>query len=730
MQWLSSTLGRKNSNTQQPQQQRQQQLQQQQQQQQQPHNPIIEEEEDQQYEHDHDEYDYDDDGYDHDEYGHDHGGDDDEYDERVVAVDDDVPPPGVGRPGPPPPPTVGPPPTTGPPISSSSTTATTTPPRNLSDLTRPKRPIDPVFRSGVQYATFSKGGGGGRGQPSHQAPSSTSSSINVFIPSSKVAAVPASSLEGVVDEEEIENYDDEDEGGESMQQQHQKRQVEENPMEEGDTYYGGEDIDDGDNNAPPVGPGTETETETFEKQEQEGDPHYYYHHHNHDEIGPTAEEDDGKNYTNNYYNGQHSGPDQSQYDENMEGGGDRDVLEEEGGRTYEASNALKREFDVSQPGQAQGYNINKEEEGYDGINNGDGGPDDDKECNSRGDHYISDDGTDDDDDDDDQYEYDVDNVDRSMVDHTDENGQEKKDSSENIVAVPEEDADVNPPSTPAAAAGDDTSTSYETPARSQQQHELQIAVEEEKPTPSSRFVFLSDQKRLPTDLRRLQERTLKRRRELLTRMHDLDCQAARLASQLADEQMDFHLAIHDSFERTVQRPLTSAMERITIDKDSSSNPMIVRSLERRLCDIDVGMTRHVHETMCEAKRDKLESIHDGLQQGIVSELRMENIKYDKVEGGIVRRFEQVAGSLASDFQKEAAERRGQTELLRRKVELTAKVEATERLQHKLVLIQSLREQLKSERAERRQSDQRIHTEINESKVRIERAMLAAFETEL
>ena len=717
MQWLSSTLGRKTSGTQQPQQQQQQQ----------PHNPVVEEEEDQhQYEHDHDhdEYDdYDEGEYDHDEYGHDHGDDGDEY------VDDDGQP-GVGRPGPTPH-GVGPPPSTGPPISSSSSTTATTPPRKLSDLTRPQRPIDPVFRSGVQYAIFSKGGGGG--QPSHQAPSLQSTSINVFIPSSKVAAAPASSRDDVMDEEETENNDDDDdEGGESMLQQQQKPQLEENPMEVGDTYYG-----DGDDNAPPVGPGTETETEMFEQQKQEGD-HYYYHHYNHDEIGPTAEEDDGNSNSNNYYNGQHPDPDQNQnqyydqqYDESMGEGGDRDVLGEEGGGTYEASNGLSLEFDVSQqPGQAQGYNTNEEEEGYYGVNDGDGGPDDDMEGNNRGDHYISDDGTDDDDDHD-KYEYDGDVVDRSMVEYSDENGQDNNGGSENIVAVPEEDADVNPPSTPAAAAGDNPSTSYETPSRfQQQQQEGRIAVEGEKPTPSSRFVFLSDQKRLPTDLRRLQERTLKRRRELLTRMHDLDCQAARLASQLADEQMDFHLAIHDSFERTVQRPLTSAMERITIDKDSSSNPMIVRSLERRLCDIDVGMTRHVHETMCEAKRDKLESIHDGLQQGIVSELRMENIKYDKVEGGIVRRFEQVAGSLASDFQKEAAERRGQTELLRRKVELTAKVEATERLQHKLVLIQSLREQLKSERAERRQSDQRIHTEINESKVRIERAMLAAFETEL
>lgn len=37
----------------------------------------------------------------------------------------------------------------------------------------------------------------------------------------------------------------------------------------------------------------------------------------------------------------------------------------------------------------------------------------------------------------------------------------------------------------------------------------------------SKFVFLSDQKSVPTDLKKLQERTIKRRRDLVARMHDL-----------------------------------------------------------------------------------------------------------------------------------------------------------------------------------------------------------------
>ena len=41
-----------------------------------------------------------------------------------------------------------------------------------------------------------------------------------------------------------------------------------------------------------------------------------------------------------------------------------------------------------------------------------------------------------------------------------------------------------------------------------------------QPTPS-KFVFLSDQKSVPTDLKKLQERTIKRRRDFVARMHDL-----------------------------------------------------------------------------------------------------------------------------------------------------------------------------------------------------------------
>ena len=51
------------------------------------------------------------------------------------------------------------------------------------------------------------------------------------------------------------------------------------------------------------------------------------------------------------------------------------------------------------------------------------------------------------------------------------------------------------------------STAYETPTHRQ-------------PTPS-KFVFLSDRKSVPTELKNLQERTIKRRRDFVARMHDL-----------------------------------------------------------------------------------------------------------------------------------------------------------------------------------------------------------------
>ncbi|KAG7359941.1 hypothetical protein IV203_035039 [Nitzschia inconspicua] len=241
----------------------------------------------------------------------------------------------------------------------------------------------------------------------------------------------------------------------------------------------------------------------------------------------------------------------------------------------------------------------------------------------------------------------------------------------------------------------------------------------------SRFVFLSDQKSVPNDMKRLQEHTIKRRRELLARMHDIDCQVARLMAKFANEKMDMELAICDTFERTVANPLASAVERMAIQREASTSRMVgVANLERRLTYLDAQMIHHINVTLNDIKRDELESFHDELQQDLISEIRVETTKYDKVEAGIVRRFELVAGEIAKNFHKEGAARRAELGLLKNKIDTTIPQQQTDRLENTLSQIAQLRAKLRQERADRQAADAAILESIVATTGTIKRAMMA------
>jgi hypothetical protein len=244
-----------------------------------------------------------------------------------------------------------------------------------------------------------------------------------------------------------------------------------------------------------------------------------------------------------------------------------------------------------------------------------------------------------------------------------------------------------------------------------------------RPIRPSRFVFLSDQKSVPTDMKKLQERTIKRRRELLAKMHDADCHMASLLAKYAEEKMDMDLAVHDTFERSVANPLLSSMDRLALHRDASRNMNGVTNLERRVNHLDASMMHHVNVTMSDIQRDELESFHDDLQQDIMSEIRVETSTYDKVEGEIVRRFEQVAGEIARDFHGEGAARRAEMELIKYKVERTIP-EQSERLEDALSKIANLRAQLRQERADRQAADQAVLESIVSNTAAMKRAMMA------
>jgi hypothetical protein len=247
----------------------------------------------------------------------------------------------------------------------------------------------------------------------------------------------------------------------------------------------------------------------------------------------------------------------------------------------------------------------------------------------------------------------------------------------------------------------------------------------DRPIKQSRFVFLSDRKEVPTDLKKLQEKTLKRRRDLLARMHDLDCQVAKMASKYAEEKMDLDLAISDTFDRTVCHPLEAAAERLGMERETSANRApAVASLERRLSRLDNLMTHHVHVTLNDAKREELDSLQDDLQQDIIPGIRIENSKFDKIEGGVVRRFENVAGMVARRFHEESAARRAAVELMTRKIQASA-CQDEERLDDVLAVITEVRVKIRRERAERKAADQKILEEIVNTTVSMKYALLQA-----
>lgn len=79
-------------------------------------------------------------------------------------------------------------------------------------------------------------------------------------------------------------------------------------------------------------------------------------------------------------------------------------------------------------------------------------------------------------------------------------------------------------------------------------------------------------------------------------------------------------------------------------------------LERRIDHVDTEMTRHINVAMSDAKIDLLDSLQDDIRRNLRSELRTENNTFNKIEGGIVQRYESVAGIHTRNFYEEGASR--------------------------------------------------------------------------
>eukprot|EP00934_Nitzschia_sp_Nitz4_P006432 Nitzschia sp. Nitz4//scaffold29_size155292//8920//10582//NITZ4_002633-RA/size155292-processed-gene-0.236-mRNA-1//1//CDS//3329546373//6422//frame0 len=247
-----------------------------------------------------------------------------------------------------------------------------------------------------------------------------------------------------------------------------------------------------------------------------------------------------------------------------------------------------------------------------------------------------------------------------------------------------------------------------------------------QPTRSNtKFVFLSDQKHIPTDLKRLQLNTMKRRRHLMARMHDLDCQVAKLTAQYAEEKMDLGLALRDSLGRSVCEPLQEATERLVMERESSSQRGdAVASLEQRLTELEIQMTKHIHVTLHDKIREDLDSLHHELYQDIIPGIQIDDTKSDKIEGGVMRRYDVVAGGIARQFHQEAAARRAALETLQTKVSQAVNIDE-KRGDELLKSIQEMRRKVQRERVTRRAADQELQQDIMSTIAFMKRSLLAA-----
>jgi hypothetical protein len=256
---------------------------------------------------------------------------------------------------------------------------------------------------------------------------------------------------------------------------------------------------------------------------------------------------------------------------------------------------------------------------------------------------------------------------------------------------------------------------------------VEAALVDELATPSHkppRFTFVSDEKHVPSEMKQLRDRTIRRRRDLQIRMHDLECQLAAVNSKYAEEKMDLDLALRDTPDRCIREPLEDAAERLHLERESISLQPRLAALGRRLNEMDSQMTRHVYVTLQDSKRDELDSLHDRLIQDTIPAFRIENSKSDKIEGGIVRRYESLSGSLARQFHQECAESRGAVDSLQRKVDKVVHQDQ-QRLEDVLEVVFKIREELRRERELRMAEDKRLLNKIVKTTATMKRALLAA-----
>jgi len=244
----------------------------------------------------------------------------------------------------------------------------------------------------------------------------------------------------------------------------------------------------------------------------------------------------------------------------------------------------------------------------------------------------------------------------------------------------------------------------------------------------SRFRFYMDEQHVPTELSEMETRTLQRRREFDTSVHDLECKVAQLMARLAHERMDREKVMHNTQRDTVLEPVEQVLEQLSYIRDAQNaadDKPTWMSLERRLTQLDSNFTYCVHVGLQDAKRAQLDSLHDQLAHDLTSELKLEAFKADKREGGMVRRFEGMVGTMARRIQEESAARVAAVEMASKQLKEISEIDVR-RGDGFLTTIQQLRAQIKQERMQRQAQDRIILDRIVQTTATMKRAVLETF----
>jgi hypothetical protein len=263
------------------------------------------------------------------------------------------------------------------------------------------------------------------------------------------------------------------------------------------------------------------------------------------------------------------------------------------------------------------------------------------------------------------------------------------------------------------------------------------------PTCFSNFTFLSDETSVPAELNRVQDKAIQRRREFQKNIHDLQYRVAALTANVAEESMDRERSLEHVQDTCIDGPTEEMVERIALQQDayqsqdftkgsdavngSSNCTTNSRVLEKRLSVLDSQMTHSVHVKIQDAKREQLGTLSELLENEIAKDFKLEATKADKREGGLVRRFETLVGTMVRQYQEERSTRFAALQVAADNMrdELTDPFLDPSRADAAVVLLRDLRMQLEHARAERQEQDERVVELILQRTANMKRALLAA-----